>query len=158
MDVNSGAQFAQLLMRAFEVMVVEVRESLVAAGHPGLTVANEMAMQAIDSGASDAASLARETGVSRQAAAKTISALESLGYVTRNADPVDARRKALQVTAEGRGAISVGAAAFENFFQRWQNEDPSASREAIGALQRIVGNGEPRPSATLPVDQNSRTS
>lgn len=141
MDVSSGTQFAQLLMRAFEVVVDEVRVSLEDAGHPGLTVANELAMQAIDTGASGAASLARETGVSRQAAAKTISVLEALGYVTRDADPADARKKVLQVTAEGRSAIGVGAAAFERIFQRWQNEDLSGSRAAISALQRIVANG-----------------
>jgi DNA-binding MarR family transcriptional regulator len=141
MDVSSGTQFAQLLMRAFEVMVAEVRVSLEEAGHPGLTVANELAMQAIDHGASSAASLARETGVSRQAAAKTISTLESLGYVTRDADPADARKKHLHVTPEGRAAIGVGAAAFDRIFVRWQQQDERGSHAAIVALQRLTAPG-----------------
>jgi DNA-binding MarR family transcriptional regulator len=138
MVASSGTQFAQLLMRAFEVMVAEVRVSLEGAGHPGLTVGNELAMQAIDHGASSAASLARETGVTRQAAAKTISTLESLGYVTRDADPADARKKHLHVTAEGRAAISVGAAAFDRIFARWQQQDESASRAAVVALEKLI--------------------
>lgn len=142
MDI-SGTQFAQLLMGAFETMVDEVRASLESAGHPGLTVANELAMQAIDAGASSAAHLARETGVSRQAAAKTISVLEDLGYVTREADPADARKKALQVTAEGRSAIGIGAAAFERIFRRWEEEDRPAARVTIAALQRITASDRP---------------
>lgn len=138
MGVDSGTQFAQLLMRALDAMVDEVREELEHAGHPGLTVANELAMQAIDSGATNAASLARATGVSRQAAAKTIAALGALGYVTRDADSVDARKKNLTVTPKGRDAISVGAATFDRIFIRWREETGTASTQAIDALQRLL--------------------
>lgn len=138
MEVSSGTQFAQLLIRAFDAMVDEVHEGLEASGHPGMTVVNERAMQAIDRGASNAASLARETGVSRQAAAKTISALEGLGYVTREADPTDARRKNLHVTQEGHSAIKVGAAGFDRIFTRWRNQNGAASQSAIAALQQLI--------------------
>ncbi|MDF2830124.1 MULTISPECIES: MarR family winged helix-turn-helix transcriptional regulator [unclassified Curtobacterium] len=142
MDVTSGTQFAQLLMRAFEVMVADVRASLEEAGHPGLTVTNELAMQAIDNGASSAASLARETGVSRQAAAKTINTLETLGYVTRDVDPADARKKSLRVTPAGRAAIAVGAAAFDRVFVRWERQDEAGARAAIAALQQLIASGQ----------------
>lgn len=142
MDVTSGTQFARLLLGAFEVMVAEVRVSLEEAGHPGLTVANELAMQAIDHGASNAASLARETGVSRQAAAKTISMLESLGYVIRDSDPADARKKHLRVTAEGRAAVDVGAAAFNRIYERWQRENGPDSRVAIAAIEELMRLGQ----------------
>ncbi len=138
MAVNSGTEFARLLMAAFEVMVAEVRDDLENAGHPGLTVANELAMQAIDHGAASAASLARATGVTRQAAAKTISTLESLGYVTRDADPADARKKHLHVTAEGRAAVRVGAAAFDRIFARWQDRDRATSHVVITALEDLI--------------------
>jgi DNA-binding MarR family transcriptional regulator len=142
MEVSSGTEFARLLMGAFEVMVAEVRASLEDAGHPGLTVANELAMQAIDHGASSAASLARETGVSRQAAAKTITMLESLGYVTRDPDPADARKKHLHVTAEGRAAVRVGAAAFDRIFERWQQQNTPGSNAAIMALGELIALGQ----------------
>lgn len=129
-------------MRAFEVMVTEVQGSLESAGYPGLTVGNELAMQAIDQGATSAASLARETVVSRQAAAKTISMLETLGYVTRNSDPSDARKKHLYVTSQGRSAISVGAAAFDRIFFRWQEQNGPGSREVIAALERLIATGQ----------------
>lgn len=142
MEVTSGTQFARLLVGAFEVMVAEVRVSLEEAGHPDLTVANELAMQAIDHGASSAASLARETGVSRQAAAKTITMLESLGYVTRDPDPADARKKHLHVTAEGRAAVRVGAAAFDRIFERWQQQNGPDSHSAITALGKLIAFGQ----------------
>lgn len=83
-----------MLVETFDAMTREVIEELTAAGHAGLTVSNELAMEAIDDGAGTAASLARRLGVSRQAAAKTITTLEGLGYVERAADTDDARRKA----------------------------------------------------------------
>ncbi len=115
----NGAQFARLLLRAFDSMVEDVRADLSRAGHPGLTVANEFAIQAIDEGAVSAADLARVLGVSRQAAAKTIHALEGLSYVTRTSDGEDARRKHLVVTDHGHEAIAIGAAAFDDVYRRW---------------------------------------
>ncbi|MHC3000864.1 MarR family winged helix-turn-helix transcriptional regulator [Gordonia metallireducens] len=120
MDVSRGAQFARLLLETFDAMTREVVEELADAGHPGLTVTNELAMEAIDDGAGNAASLARRLGVSRQAAAKTITALEGLGYVERAADADDARRKSLRITARGREAIRVGSAAFDRIRVRWE--------------------------------------
>ncbi|MFP7834608.1 MarR family winged helix-turn-helix transcriptional regulator [Marisediminicola sp. LYQ134] len=142
MEISSGTQFAQLLVRALDVMVDEVLVSLESAGHPGLTVANELAMQAIDHGASSAATLARETGVSRQAAAKTIGTLEALGYVTRDVDPTDARKKHLRVTPRGHTAISVGAAAFDRIFDRWKQQNGPATSEVIAALETLITAGQ----------------
>jgi DNA-binding MarR family transcriptional regulator len=136
--VQNGAQFAQLLLSAFDAMVDEVRVELERAGHAGLTVANERAMQAIDGGAVSAASVARATGVTRQAAAKTISTLESLGYVVRATDVDDARQKSLTITASGRRAVAVGAKAFDTIFDRWRAADPATSAAAIDALQRLI--------------------
>ncbi|ETA07796.1 MULTISPECIES: MarR family winged helix-turn-helix transcriptional regulator [Gordonia] len=120
MDVSHGAQFARMLVETFDAMTREVTEKLTEAGHAGLTVSNELAMEAIEEGAGNAASLARHLGVSRQAAAKTISTLEGLGYVERAADTDDARRKSLQITAHGREAIAIGSAAFEQIRVRWE--------------------------------------
>lgn len=120
MEVSNGAQLARLLLETFEAMVDEVVDELARAGHPGLTAANEFAMQAIDDGAGNAAALARRLGVTRQAAAKTIRTLEGLGYVERMSDATDARRKDLQLTVRGRQAIAIGSAAFDRIRTRWE--------------------------------------
>ena len=76
-------------------------------------------MQAVDAGATNAAALARSLGVTRQAAAKTVGALEDLGYVVRGSDAADGRRKGLHLTDAGRHAISIGSASFDRIRDRW---------------------------------------
>lgn len=119
METGEGAQLARLLLDAFEACVGEVVAELGRAGHPGLTAAHEFALQAVDDGATSAASLARRLGVTRQAAAKTITTLEGLGYVVRGSDGADARRKDLRLTEHAREAIAVGSAAFDRIEQQW---------------------------------------
>ncbi len=134
----SGARFARLVLGAFDSMVEEVRAELARAGHPDLTVANEFAIQAINDGAGSAADLARALGVTRQAAAKTINALEGLRYVTRTSDDEDARRKHLVVTDHGHEAIAIGAAAFDDAYRRWRRivgaGNAATVEEALRAL------------------------
>ncbi|WP_085486531.1 MarR family winged helix-turn-helix transcriptional regulator [Agreia pratensis] len=82
-------------------------------GHPGVTATHAFALEAIDDGAQSASELGRSLGVSRQAAAKTIAALEELHYLDRQDDPGDARRKRLLVTARGREMMTIGARTFD---------------------------------------------
>ncbi|MCR2794264.1 MarR family transcriptional regulator [Microbacterium sp. zg.Y625] len=134
----TGARFAQLLYRSFDAMVDAVQGDLAREGHADLSVAHEFAMQAIDGGAANAAELARALGVTRQAAAKTIAALEALDYVERTSDPADARRKRLVVTERGHDAIAIGARGFDSLYQRWRDavgrENADAVIEALEAI------------------------
>lgn len=100
-------------------MVDEVVAELEQRGHPGVTASHEFALQAVDAGAQNASELGRSLGVSRQAAAKSITALEALGYVERQTDAVDGRRKLLIVTTRGRDMVRIGAAVFDNVRARW---------------------------------------
>lgn len=67
-------------------------------GHEGVRPAHDFAMRAVAAGADNASELGRRLSVTKQAAAKTIAVLQERGYVTREADPLDARRKRLRVT------------------------------------------------------------
>ena len=93
MQTSPGARLARLLLGSFDAMVAEVVDELARQGHPGVTATHEFALRAIEAGGNDASALGRRLGVSKQAAAKTIAALEQLGYVERLVDPDDARRK-----------------------------------------------------------------
>lgn len=119
METSRGAELAMLLLGGFTVMVDEVVGELGRRGHPGVTASHEFALQAIDAGAANAAELGRGLGVSRQAAAKSIAALEELGYVERRSDPSDGRRKQLTVTARGYDMVRVGGAVFDDVRARW---------------------------------------
>ncbi|KAA9136001.1 MarR family transcriptional regulator [Microbacterium caowuchunii] len=99
-------------------MVDDVVTELARHGHPGVTATHEFALRAIASGAQSASELGRRLGVSKQAAAKTIATLEELGYVERQDDPEDGRRRAVIVTPRGNEMMSIGARAFDRFRAR----------------------------------------
>lgn len=137
METSSGAALALLLLDGFEAMTAEVVAELARRGHPGVTATHEFALLAVDAGASDASALGRRLGVSKQAAAKTITALEQLGYVERVADPADARRRPLRVTPRGYEMNAIGGAAFTSLRTALEREigtEGMASLEAALAL------------------------
>jgi DNA-binding MarR family transcriptional regulator len=130
-ETSRGAKLALLLLGGFNAMVDEVVAELERQGHPGVTATHEFALRAIDEGAFSASSLGRSLGVSRQAAAKSIAALEELGYVERRTDPLDARRKRLIVTSRGYEMAKIGGAAFNDLRARWKAQLGKDQLEAL---------------------------
>jgi DNA-binding MarR family transcriptional regulator len=60
--------------------------------------------------------------VSKQAAAKTIALLEERGYVGRDLDAKDARRKRLQLTPRGFEVLRTGEKIFEDLRAQWAEQ------------------------------------
>jgi DNA-binding MarR family transcriptional regulator len=114
-------------------MVDEVVAGLGDRGHPGVRPVHEFALRAIDNGAETASELGRRMSVSRQAAAKTIATLEEMGYVDRDADPSDGRRKRLRVTPRGHEMVSIGASLFDDVRERWAAQIGPRELEALEA-------------------------
>ncbi len=133
MERSKGAELAQLLLAGFTTMVDEVIAELERRGHPGVTATHEFALRAIDEGARSASELGRALGVSKQAAAKTIAALELLGYIDRETDPSDARRKELRVTARGYDMSTTGGKLFDELRGRWSVKIGGKRLEALEA-------------------------
>lgn len=133
---SQGAELALLLLGGFHSMVDDVVAELDRRGHPGVRAVHEFALRAIDGGADSASELGRRLAVSKQAAAKTIAALEQLGYVGREADPDDARRKRLVVTPHGHDLMTVGGALFDDVRERWAAR---IGPEELDALQARLG-------------------
>lgn len=117
-------------------MTDEVIADLERQGHPGVTATHEFALQAINGGAQSASALGRSLGVSKQAAAKTIAALEELDYLERRNDPSDARRKELVVTARGHEMTALGARAFDELRTRLAER---VGTEQLDAAERVLG-------------------
>jgi DNA-binding MarR family transcriptional regulator len=141
-EKSGGANLALLLLSGFNTMVEEVVAELERQGHPGVTATHEFALRAIDEGARSASSLGRRLGVSRQAAAKSIAALEELGYVERQSDPVDARRKRLLVTTRGYEMAKIGGEAFDDLRARWMARLGQAQLEALeSGLAAVISAG-----------------
>src|SRR5262245_49455860 len=132
MPPSQGAELALLLLGGFHSMVDEVVAELERRGHAGVRPVHEFALRAIDGGAETASELGRRLSVSKQAAAKTIAALEELGYVDREPDPGDARRKRLRVTAHGHELTEIGGVLFDGVRARWA---AAIGAEQLDALQ-----------------------
>jgi DNA-binding MarR family transcriptional regulator len=143
MAISAGANLALLLLGGFHSMTDEVVNELERRGHPGVKPVHEFALRAVDDGADTAAELGRRLQVSKQAAAKTIAALEGFGYVERGADPHDGRRKTIRVTARGHELMRVGGALFDDVRARWAAQVGAGELEALEArLGELV---TPRP-------------
>ncbi|MEU6610166.1 MarR family winged helix-turn-helix transcriptional regulator [Streptomyces shenzhenensis] len=162
MDRPSGAQLAQLLLVGFHSMADEVIAELANRGHADVRPLHEFALRAIDAGADTASELGRRLSVSKQAAAKTIAALEQLGYVDKETDPHDARRKPVRVTPRGRDMMAIGETLFDQVRDRWAGLIGDRQLDALAAhLTRITGSRHMSADdlARFPADpdENNRT-
>jgi DNA-binding MarR family transcriptional regulator len=120
---RSGADLALLLLGGFRSLVDTAIAELARRGYE---------------------ELGRRMSVSKQAAAKTIVVLQERGYVARDPDPRDARRKRLQVTPLGFEVMRTGEAIFDELRDQWERQIGPAELENLEThLAELVG--------TLPV-------
>jgi DNA-binding MarR family transcriptional regulator len=142
---RSGADLALLLLAGFRTMVDAAMVELAANGYDDVRPVHDFAMRAIASGADNASELGRQMSVSKQAAAKTIAVLEERGYVAREADPKDARRKSLHVTALGFEVLSKGEAIFNDLRAQWEQQIGASQLQQLEThLAALVGSTSPR--------------
>ena len=143
---RSGADLAQLLLGGFRILADQATAELVARGYEEIRPAQEFALQAILSGADNASELGRRMSVTKQAAAKTIAALEELNYVAREPDPADKRRMRLYVTAHGLAMLREGEEIFDQLREQWEKQvGPGALSQVETTLRHLVGNSGGRP-------------
>ena len=116
---RSGAELALLLMGSYRKLVDAAVRELAERGHDDVRPVHDFAMRAIASGADNASELGRRLSVSKQAAAKTVAVLVDRGYIERGADPRDARRKRLEVTALGWEVMREGERIFDELRDQW---------------------------------------
>ncbi|MEU4896286.1 MarR family transcriptional regulator [Streptomyces sp. NPDC044780] len=137
---RSGADLALLLLEGFRSLVDAAVDELARRGYEDVRPVHDFAMRAIASGADNASELGRRMSVSKQAAAKTIAVLQERGYVTRDTDPLDARRKRIQVTDLGFDVLRQGEAVFDELRDRWKRQIGAAELESLEAhLSALVG-------------------
>jgi DNA-binding MarR family transcriptional regulator len=137
---RSGADLALLLLGGFRTLVDDAILELAKRGYEDVRPVHDFTMRAIAAGADDASELGRRLSVSKQAAAKTVAMLEERGYVTRGADPLDARRKRLQVTELGFEVMRAGEAVFDELRDKWQRKIGAKQLERLESdLAALVG-------------------
>jgi DNA-binding MarR family transcriptional regulator len=137
---RSGADLALLLLGGFRSLVDAAIVELARRGYEDVRPVHDFAMRAIAAGAGNASELGRRLSVSKQAAAKTIAILQERGYVARDEDPFDARRKRLQVTALGFEVLRQGEEIFDELRNQWERQIGSAQLESLEThLTALVG-------------------
>lgn len=82
--------------------------------------------------------IAKDFGISKQAASKLVDTLVIRGYIERGTDPEDRRRLTLELTERGREAADIGWAAADRIDAELEKavgaEAVAQMRETVGAL------------------------
>ncbi len=142
---RSGADLALLLLGGFRSLVDAATSELAAHGYQDVRPVHDFTMRAIAGGADNTSELGRRLSVSKQAAAKTVAILQERGYVSRDPDPRDARRKRLQVTSLGFEVLRQGEMIFDDLRLRWQKQIGRTQLEALEKhLAALVGSSPVR--------------
>jgi DNA-binding MarR family transcriptional regulator len=112
---------ARLLTSALRLAVDEMHEKLATEGFDDLRPMHGYVLNAADREEGVTASaLADLLGVTKQAVAKVVHELVSLGYLQRSPETTtDARRRPLTLTTRGRAALAASARIQEEIEQRW---------------------------------------
>jgi DNA-binding MarR family transcriptional regulator len=155
---RSGADLLLLMLGGFRVLADRTTDELAARGYPDYRPVHDFALSAILSGADNASELGRRLSVTKQAAAKTIAALEERNYVSREPDPTDRRRMRLQVTDHALAIMREGEAVLGELREQWEHQvgsGPLAQFE--DTLRQLVGDNAVRldTPGSLPQDESS---
>lgn len=128
-SAREGNMLPFLLLSAFRTLIDELHVRLAEAGHQDLRPAHGVAMQMISRGGG-VSDLARRLGVSKQAASKTLTALERLGYAERRPSTADQRRIEVALTARGTAALTLSGEILDRLHGEWA--------EVVGAPEMAV--------------------
>jgi DNA-binding MarR family transcriptional regulator len=132
---HPGPELALLLLASYRRLVDDAVLELERRGHPDVTPTLHYAMTAIDLGAATASELGQALAVTKQAAAKTVTALVARDYVEVAVDPDDSRRKLLRVTELGHRVMRDGEEVFDVLRDQWI---AAAGQQDVTDLERVL--------------------
>jgi DNA-binding MarR family transcriptional regulator len=135
-----GFELPLRLLLGFRTLIDDLHAELVKQGHPEMRPMHGFVFQAIGPEGTTAVELGRRLGVSKQAAGKTVDALEQLGYVRREPDRRDRRQKIVRLSARGYDALARSALIFDELRARWASElGPERLRALESDLRTMTG-------------------
>ena len=114
-----GFELPLLLAGAFRELIDNLHAELGKHGHGQARPIHGFALQAIGPDGATISQLGRRLGISKQAAAKTATGLERIGYITRQSSTQDARATVLTRTPRGDEMLELSAAIFERLRRDW---------------------------------------
>jgi DNA-binding MarR family transcriptional regulator len=141
-----GWMAVEAILRAGRAAIEELHRRLAGRGHPDVRPAHGYAFQAIGADGTTATALGERLGVTKQAAGQMVDELTRLGYVTREPDPGDGRRRVVQLTPRGFDCLRASADVFEEIVTEWRarGDDVDAAVAALAGLTDLYG-GRLRP-------------
>lgn len=131
-EATPGFELPLRLFAAFRAIIDATHADLARHGHPDVRPMHGFVFQAIGVDGTTAVELGARLGVTKQAAGKTIAALEKQGYVERAADPGDARRKIVRLTGKGVEVLALSARIFDEIQTQWAE---ALGEERLAELQ-----------------------
>lgn len=147
-EQRPGFELPLLLLAAFRALIEELHERLVTLGHPDARPAHGFALQAIGPSAVTTSELGRRLGVTKQAAAKTVAALERLGYVSTGPAPADGRARLVRRTARGEELLTFSAEIFSALRAEWASQlGEHRIAQIEDDLERMSGGPAPLPAS-----------
>ena len=90
--------------------------------YPRATIATNQLMLMIDVEGTTVSELARRVGITKQAMADSVQALEAQGLVTRQPDQHDRRARLVTLTEEGYTALRAGLEVVTAMHERWSGQ------------------------------------
>lgn len=139
MPTEPGWHVVLLLAGAFRDGVDAMHRELAAQGYPEARPLHGFVLQAIGPDGCTINELGQRLGVSKQAAAKTATGLENLGYLSRASVPGDRRAVRLRRTDRAEQFLAASAAGFERVMDDWRGKLGTARFEAmIEALAEVA--------------------
>lgn len=131
-STHPGFELPLLLLMGFRTLIDELHARLAAVGHPDARPMYGFVCQAVGPEGASAVQVGQRLGISKQAAGKLIMTLERAGYVTREPDAHDARRKLVRLSARGRDFLARSAEIFDELQADWAD---LLGWERLGALE-----------------------
>jgi DNA-binding MarR family transcriptional regulator len=149
----SGREAADALARTAP-LVGRWIERLLASHDPPLTVAQYLALQAVDEGEAAAVELARRAAVSPAAVSQLLAGLEAGGLLERGRREDDRRRHVLAPTPAGREALRSAQALLRDRLAELLADLPPPEADALARLlarlEAALGGTAPPPRPRRP--------
>src|SRR5262245_15038829 len=115
-----GWLVVEAILRAGRAAIEQLHRRLAERGHPDVRPAHGYAFQAIGVDGTTAGELGVRLGVTKQAAGQMVDELVRLGYVVRESDPADGRRRLVKLTPRGIDCLRASADVFEELVAEWR--------------------------------------
>ncbi len=128
-----GVPLARLFSAAFTTLIEGLHERLTARGWSDVRPAFGYVLLAARERPLSVSEVARTLGVSKQAASQVLDVMIGSGYVSREADPHDARAKLVRLTERGHRLLGVVEEIYTELEAEWV---AVVGADAVAAIRR----------------------